>query len=45
MNTSSMLPLDDIHIHEECEWSNVVNDEGSDNIEPPIPTIACALKV
>jgi len=28
-----------IHIHEEYESSNTVNDEGFDNIEPLVPTI------
>jgi len=39
INTDPILSLDDIPISEECQTSNVVNEEDSHNIDTRVPTI------
>jgi len=39
INTDPILSLDDIPISEECQTSNVVNEEDSHNMDTHVPTI------
>ena len=38
INTDPILSLDDIPSSEECQTSNVVNEEGSHNMDTRVPT-------
>jgi len=39
INTNGLLALNDIPLCQECETSNVINEEDFDNVEPTVPTI------